>query len=84
MKHLTARYGHIENCCGGTLFFDEVGDMPLSAQVKLLRVLEEKEVTRLGSSGSIPVNVRELRNVMQRAVILAEGERIRSQDIVLY
>src|SRR5262249_19162676 len=43
---------------GGTLFLDEVGDMPLSLQAKLLRVLENQEVLRIGSNEPIKVNVR--------------------------
>jgi sigma-54 dependent transcriptional regulator, acetoin dehydrogenase operon transcriptional activator AcoR len=50
--------GKFEEADGGTLFLDEVGEMPLDLQVHLLRVLQEKEVTRLGSSKPIPVNVR--------------------------
>jgi sigma-54-specific transcriptional regulator len=53
-----ARAGWFEAANGGTLFLDEVGDMPLHLQVKLLRVLQEKQVVRLGSRKPIPVNVR--------------------------
>lgn len=43
---------------GGTLFLDEIGDMPLNLQARLLRVLEEREVTQLGSTAPIPVDIR--------------------------
>jgi two-component system response regulator HydG len=52
------RKGYIEQANGGTLFLDEVGDIPLSTQVKLLRVLESGELTRVGSNETIKVNVR--------------------------
>ncbi|MGA8943950.1 MAG: sigma-54-dependent Fis family transcriptional regulator [Thermoactinomyces sp.] len=50
--------GKFEAAHGGTLFLDEIGELPLSAQAVLLRVLEEKKVTRIGSCDSKPVDVR--------------------------
>ncbi|HWR42978.1 sigma-54-dependent Fis family transcriptional regulator [Sporomusa sp.] len=50
--------GKFELASGGTLFLDEIGDMPLEQQVALLRVLQEKNVTRIGSEKVIPVDVR--------------------------
>jgi two-component system, NtrC family, response regulator HydG len=52
------RKGRFEHANGGTLFLDEVGDMPLSLQSKLLRVLENQEILRIGSNEPIKVNVR--------------------------
>ena len=53
-----ARAGRFEQADGGTLFLDEIGDMPAALQVKLLRVLEEGKVQRVGASQAKPVNVR--------------------------
>lgn len=50
--------GKFEQAEGGTLFLDEIGDMPLELQAKLLRVLQEKEITRTGGQQTIKVNVR--------------------------
>jgi DNA-binding NtrC family response regulator len=53
-----ARAGRFERAEGGTLFLDEVGDLPLAAQAKLLRVLQEGEIERLGAETTRKVNVR--------------------------
>ncbi len=55
---LTMRKGRFESADGGSLFLDEIGDLPLHLQAKLLRVLQEREFERVGSSRPIRVNVR--------------------------
>jgi two-component system response regulator HydG len=52
------REGAFQYANGGTLFLDEVGDMPISTQIKLLRVLEDNQITRVGDNKTIKVNVR--------------------------
>jgi len=52
------RVGRFEAAHQGTIFLDEIGDIPLSVQVKLLRVLEEQMIQRVGDNRSIPINVR--------------------------
>lgn len=57
---LSDRVGKFEYANGGTLFLDEVGDMPIATQIKLLRVLEERQITRVGDNKPVKVNVRVL------------------------
>ena len=52
------RIGKIEQATGGTLFLDEIGDMPMGIQAKILRMLQEKSIERLGGRQTIPVDVR--------------------------
>jgi two-component system response regulator AtoC len=55
---VSRKIGMFELASGGTLFLDEIGDMPMELQVKLLRVLQERKVNRLGGVQSIPINAR--------------------------
>ncbi|MGQ7246569.1 sigma-54-dependent transcriptional regulator [Halomonas sp. V046] len=52
------RIGKFEHACGGTVFLDEIESMPLSLQVKLLRVLQERMIERLGSNTPVPLDIR--------------------------
>jgi len=54
----TRRIGKFEQAGGGTIFLDEIGDMSLNTQAKLLRVLQEKYIERLGGKETIPIDVR--------------------------
>jgi len=69
--------GKFEQADGGTLFLDEIGDMPLELQVKLLRVLQEKEITRTGGSQSIRVDVRIIAATNQNITKMVEEKKFR-------
>lgn len=71
------RAGKFELAAGGTLFLDEVGDMSPGGQAKLLRVLEEKVVVRVGGSQPIPVDVRVIAATNQSLGTLIEEKRFR-------
>ena len=72
-----ARAGKFESASGGTLFLDEIGDMSLSGQAKLLRVLEEKTIVRVGGSKSIHTDVRVLAATNQKLAELVRAKRFR-------
>ncbi len=71
------RPGHFEIANNGTLFLDEVGDLPLPLQAKLLRVLQEKEVQRLGSSEAKAVDVRILAATNQNLEKMVKEKKFR-------
>jgi two-component system response regulator GlrR len=72
---VAAREGLFESANGGTIFLDEIGDMPLALQAKLLRVLQEREIRPIGSSKMVPIDLRIISAThrdLEQAV--AEGE----------
>lgn len=69
--------GKFEQADGGTLFLDEIGDMPLELQAKLLRVLQEKEITRTGGSQTMRVDVRIVAATNQDIAKLVEDKHFR-------
>ena len=69
--------GKFEQADGGTLFLDEIGDMPLDLQAKLLRVLQEKEITRTGGSQTLPVDVRIIAATNQNIAELVKTRQFR-------
>jgi two-component system C4-dicarboxylate transport response regulator DctD len=72
------RIGKIEHANGGTLFLDEVESMPLPMQVKLLRVLQERVIERLGSNQLIPVACRVVAATKEDLKALAEQQKFRA------
>jgi DNA-binding NtrC family response regulator len=72
------RLGLVRSADGGTLFLDEIGDMPLDAQAKLLRVLDTRQVTPLGSHIAEPVDIRIVSATHRPIVQLVEEQRFRA------
>jgi DNA-binding NtrC family response regulator len=72
------RKGKFESASGGTIFLDEIGDMSLATQAKLLRVLEERKVERLGGSHSIPIDVRVISATNRDLAAAVAGEKFRA------
>jgi len=71
------RIGLFEYSDHGTIFLDEIGDMPISSQVKLLRVLESGEITRVGSNQIIPIDVRVIAATNQDLAEMVENGEFR-------
>lgn len=69
--------GLFEAANGGTIFLDEIGEMPLQLQVKLLRVLQEHEITRVGGTTTIPVDIRVIAATHRNLPKLIEGGEFR-------
>ena len=76
------RVGRLEEANGGTLFLDEIADLDLSLQAKLLRVLQEREVTRVGGSQALPFDVRLI--VATHRDLLAEVQAGRFREDLYY
>lgn len=74
------RDGFFQAAHGGTLFLDEVADLPLAMQVKLLRVLQEKKVRKVGATAEEPIDVRVISATHQNLAALVESGRFR-QDL---
>ena len=74
---LRARYGRFEHARGGTVLLDEIGSMPMDLQAKLLRVLQERVITRLGSNDPVPLDVRFIATSKADVATLVAKEQFR-------
>lgn len=79
---LRPRYGKFEHARGGTVLLDEIGSMPADLQAKLLRVIQERVITRLGSNETIPLDVRFI--ALSKADLDAEAAAGRFRADLLY
>src|SRR3954454_3440228 len=74
---LTHKMGKVESAEGGTVFLDEIGEMPLDLQVRILRLLQEHEIEKVGASRSIPVDVRVIAATHRNLETMAENGAFR-------
>jgi transcriptional regulator with GAF, ATPase, and Fis domain len=74
---ITQRRGRFERAHGGTIFLDEIGELPLQAQTRLLRVLQYKEIERVGGTKSIPVDIRIIIATHQRLEKMVASNQFR-------
>jgi DNA-binding NtrC family response regulator len=72
------RIGKLEHANGGTLLLDEIESMPMSLQVKLLRIVQERKVERLGSNEELPINVRVIAATKSDLRLLSEQQQFRA------
>lgn len=72
------RIGKLEHANGGTLFLDEIESMPMTFQIKLLRVLQERQIERLGSNQAIPIDIRVITATKDDLLTLATQQKFRS------
>jgi len=74
---ITQRRGRFERAHGGTIFLDEIGELPLPAQIRLLRVLQNKEIERVGGTKSVPVDIRVIIATHQELEKMVESNEFR-------
>ena len=77
------RKGRFEAAGGGDIFLDEIGDIPLSTQVKLLRVLQEKEIEKVGDHKPLSIDVRFITATNKDLKVLMEEGRFRDRKSVV-
>ena len=73
----SGKMGKFELANGGTLFFDEIGELPIFMQSKLLRVLQEREITRVGGNQTIPIDVRIIAATNRNLIKMIQEEKFR-------
>ena len=80
---VSARKGLFEEAEGGTFFFDEIAETPITFQAKLLRAIQEGEIRRVGENKSIPVDVRVIAATNQDLMLAVAGKTFPSGSLLL-